>query len=104
MILFGILEEIVGIVWCGGGGHDVVENEVDHEEHASSVQLCGERLEVVGGAKVGVELRDVCDPVARVRVAVLCTGAVVVFVHGGYPDSKDVRKRRRSRTGTGHLR
>ena len=46
---------------------------------------------------MGVELGDVCDPIAGVGVAIFCARAVIVFIYRGNPDWKDVRKRKRGR-------
>lgn len=54
--------------------------------HAAAVHLCGEGLEVVGGAEARVELGGVRDPVAVVRVAVRRARAGVVLADGADPD------------------
>ena len=50
------------------------------------MDLIGQGLEVLGGAKLGVELGSVGDPVAMVGVAVGGAVALVVAGDGADPD------------------
>lgn len=53
-----------------GKGCHVIGHHVDHEIHASFVQLVGERFQIFLGAELGVDGIEILRPVAMVGVAI----------------------------------
>lgn len=48
----------------------MIGHHVDHEIHASFVQLVGERFQIFLGAELGVDGIEILRPVAMVGVAI----------------------------------
>ena len=88
-----VLEVVRRVVCRGGrGGRHMVYDDVNHEEHPPPVKLVAELPEISGSTEAVVELADVGDPVAMVRVAVRRPRAVVVLVDGADPDRSEAHR------------
>jgi hypothetical protein len=73
--------------YAGGGDCYMVDDDVHHKEHSTSMDLITQLLEILSGPKTIIELSDIGDPVPVIGVPICCTRSIIVLVYWTNPNS-----------------